>query len=126
MEKIITDRVKTVEDAFSVLNLTMLMPDVSILPERDARRIISYYSLIKIIEALNEGWYPSEGDGGYVPWWLIEWPGGIAAFVSANAYNAPSIASTSVGGGFRFRLKTRSLAVYAAKQFKDLWENIFL
>ena len=127
MEKI-TDRVKSVSDAFEVLNRPFNMPDLSALPEKLVNRFLDEYKLLTVIEALNEGWFPSEDDGGYTPYWWIDWPNGSsAAFGYSHTHLAPSFTNSYFGVGFRLRLKPRALAEYVAEveQFKKLYETLF-
>lgn len=129
MKKQITDRVKSVEDAFKELGRKMEMPDMSMLPEPIANNATSTIKLLTVIEALNEGWFPSEDDGGYTPYWWIDWPNGSsAAFGYSHTHLAPSFTNSYFGVGFRLRLKTRALAKYVAEveQFKKLYEAIII
>jgi len=128
MKKQITDRVKSVEDAFKELGRKMEMPDMSMLPEPIANNATSTIKLLTVIEALNEGWFPSEDDGGYTPYWWIDWRSGSSAAFGLSSPNfAPSYSSSNFGVGFRLRLKTRALAEYVAEveQFKKLYETLF-
>lgn len=106
----ITDRVKTFEDACEVLDIS----------EAYAAELHSIDKLKLIVKALNEGWTPdwnNSSQSKYVPW--FEWNG--TAFV-CNGYSS-WYSRTHVGS--RLCFKNSDLAIYAAKQFQDLY-NEFL
>jgi hypothetical protein len=125
----ITDKVKTFEDACKVLRLNLEnLPIVEHLPEKDRLSIIAYYKLTVIIRALNEGWEPNFANWNeekYWNWFYIADYGAGAGFAYAYASIAASDAHTTVGS--RLCFKTRELAVYARKQFRDLYfEYLFI
>lgn len=124
----ITDRVKSFDDACTVLNRVVLMPDVSMLREQDARSMLAYYKLIIIAEALNEGWKPNWADTDeykWFPWLYVDTDlGSLAGLAYANTSYTASDALANIGS--RLGFKTRELAEYAADQFKDLYRDFLL
>lgn len=144
--KDIRDRVKTFEDACTVLGID---PDEwkkkHLMFDKD---VLAYLKLRVITQALNEGWYPkfTEDERRYYPWFYIlpqeEYDnlsaeekrrcvgragsnaGAYGGLVYADADNASSYSGT--GSGARLAFSNYDLAVYAAKQFIDIWADFVL
>lgn len=121
----ITDRVKTFEDACQVLGLDpKQLPVVDLFPEKDRKSIIAYYKLTVIIRALNEGWEPNWrgwGECKYFNWFYFD--SADFAFEQVADVSAKTAAHISS----RLRFKTRELAAYAGRQFRDLYfECLFI
>lgn len=141
--KDIRDRVKTFEDACTVLGIDHdewkkrhLMFD---------KDVLAYLKLRVIAKALNEGWYPkfTEDERRYYPWFYIitkeEYDNLSAeekrrcvgrAYVNAYAFgglvyaDAGSASSSSYASlGARLAFSNYDLAVYAGKQFIDIWAD---
>ncbi|MDR2009918.1 MAG: hypothetical protein LBQ22_05505 [Bacteroidales bacterium] len=124
-EVIITDRVKTFEDACNILGLDPKQhPVADLLPEKDRRAIIAFYKLTVIVRALNEGWEPNWLDWNewkYYNWFYLD----SAGFGFAATNIAATCASTSIGSQLCF--KTSALARYARETFRDLYfEFLFI
>lgn len=145
-QKDIRDRVKTFEDACTVLGID---PDEwkkkHLMFDKD---VLAYLKLRVITQALNEGWYPkfTEYEYRYYPWFCIltqeEYDnlsaeekrrcvgraGNLAyaygGLVCAHASLASSVSSTL--GGARLAFSNYDLAVYAGKQFIDIWADFVL
>jgi len=122
------EKIKTFEDACKALKLKTDLPDVSLLPEKHREAITAHYKLVIIAEALNDGWEPNWNDSNewkYYAWFEVEAdkknPSGFG--FSTTDFGV-SFARTGVGSRLCFR--TRELALYAAKQFKDLYKQYFL
>ena len=125
----ITETIKTFEDACKALNINPdALPDVSALPEKHRKAIVANYKLITITEALNEGWQPNWNDGSeykYQPWFEIkaskEQPSGFGFSGSfcADWYTAADC-------GSRLCFKSRELCLYAIKQFEELYIDYYL
>lgn len=149
----IMDRVKTFEDACSILGddhpyvcqynfiaseLDSVSPDVE-----------AYMKLRIITAALNEGWEPVfDGKQYHYEVWLDvytkkQWEqlseetrksgvlfGGLAhygadaGFVYASSDLSPSFTSAYLGS--RLCYKNREIALYSGKQFIDIWADYFL
>ena len=144
--KDIRDRVKTFEDACTVLGID---PDEwkkkHLMFVKD---VLAYLKLRIITQALNEGWYPkfTEDERRYYPWFYIltqEEYDNLSfeekrrcvgrAFGNAHAYGglvcayAGSAASVSyANSGARLAFSNYDLAVYAGKQFIDIWADFIL
>lgn len=144
--KDIRDRVKTFEDACTVLGID---PDEwkkkHLMFSKD---VLAYLKLRIITQALNEGWYPkfTEDERRYYPWFYIltheEYDNLSAeakrrcvgrAVGSANAhgglvyaYASPASSVSGTVGGARLAFSNYDLAVYAGKQFIDIWADFAL
>ena len=141
--KDIRDRVKNFEDACTVLGID---PDEwkkrHLMFDKD---VLAYLKLRVISKALNEGWYPkfTEDERRYYPWFYIitkeEYDNLSAeekrrcvgrAYGNANAYGGLVFASASSASsysyayhGARLAFSNYDLAVYAGKQFIDIWAD---
>lgn len=145
--KDITERVKTLEDAISLLgNDNQAVIDYFVLCNKNiSKSILAFAKLRVIAEALNEGWKPTfdEEENRYYPWFYIftkEEYDSLSeenkrkclivgrSFIFLNtgediSYVDASYASSGTGSdfGYRLALKTRELAEYCGKQFIDIW-----
>lgn len=127
--KDITDEVKTYEDACRVLGYNVTedseLRKAGFRPDEIARR-----KLETIAEALNEGWAPdwnNTNEYKYYPWYYIQPHGGADKFAGLACANTNYTASyTRARIGSRLCYKTRNLAAYAGKQFKELYEIMLL
>lgn len=119
-------KIKTFEDACVALNLNPNhLPDVSAIPERMRKRTIADYKLCVIAEALNEGWQPdwsNYSEYKYFPYFDVEaskeTPSGSGLSFHGCDYSG---SRTVVGSRLCFR--TRELAVYAGKQFIEIYTD---
>ena len=117
----VTDRLKTVEDAFNEVGL-----DYKIFKTNAENCGLSddemAYCILKIIaKALNEGWTPNWEDSNerkYYPW--FEYKKG-----SGFVYHCVDYWSTLTDVGSRLCFKNAELAKYAATQFIEVY-NRFL
>ena len=115
--------------------------------EEDMRDLTAFLKLRIITATLNQGWTPdwtNSNEWKYYPWFCLYTEdeyndldaddkerccrvvgrshnnaNAYGGLVYANAYNASSYSHTN--NGSRLALKTRELAVYAGKQFVDIW-----
>lgn len=151
--KDITERIKTFDDAYKALGeshpyvvqydqiFACLMDGEEEIP----KDIIAYLKLRIIVAALNEGWEPqfTEDEWRYFPWFVLYTQKEIdemdeeqksrvvfrslnSAFASggvacAHASNDASCADANIGS--RLAFKSRELAIYAGKQFVEIWAN---
>jgi hypothetical protein len=115
--KSVMDRIKSYEDACE---------DQGIAPGSDLpypgkdHYLNDYQKMVTIAKSLNEGWTPDWSNGReykYYPW--FEWKG--AGFGFSSSYSFFVGTGTSVGS--RLCFKSRELAVYAGKQFQDLYNQ---
>ncbi|OFY87869.1 MAG: hypothetical protein A3F72_03075 [Bacteroidetes bacterium RIFCSPLOWO2_12_FULL_35_15] len=122
------NKIKTFEDACKALNTSETLPDVSALPEKHQKALLSHYKLIIITQALNEGWEPNwnnKNEWKYFPWFEVdasnEKPSGFG--VSDSAYAGWS---TLTYCGSRLCFKSSDLCLYAVEQFKQLYIDYYL
>ena len=141
--KDIRDRVKNFEDACTVLGID---PDEwkkrHLMFDKD---VLAYLKLRVISKALNEGWYPkfTEDERRYYPWFYIitkeeydnlsaeekrrcvgrafNYASASGGLVYAYAYLASSYSNAFYGA--RLAFSNYDLAVYAGKQFIDIWAD---
>lgn len=116
--------------------------------DADIADVIAFKKLRIICAALNEGWTPqfTKDEYRYYPYfWLYRqdeiedmdegqkkeiiplkgnYHGASAGFAFADSSNAPSYSDASVGS--RLCFKTRELAIYAGRQFADLYADFYL
>ena len=141
--KDIRDRVKNFEDACTVLGID---PDKwkkrHLMLDKD---VLAYLKLRVIAKALNEGWYPkfTEDERRYYPWFYIitkekydnlsaeekrRCVGRAVSGASANgglfcAYANSASSCSSADDGARLAFSNYDLAVYAGRQFIDIWAD---
>lgn len=151
--KDITERIKTFDDAYQALgenhpycrafdNYGYAVKDTDVKDDKD---IWAFLKLRIICAALNEGWTPkfTTDEYRYYPWFYLYTQKEIDAMdeeergrvlgrsgysASANAgvacsdtYYASVVSDTS--GGARLCFFKRELAIYAGKQFLDIWAD---
>lgn len=112
----ITDRVKTFEDACSVLGISA----GQILNSEDTIDEAAYKKLKVIARALNEGWKPDWNNSNeykYYPYFNMR--GGFVFYVDGCR-------DQHSGVGSRLCFKNRQLAEYAAKQFEAIYSDYFI
>lgn len=117
----ITDRVKSFEDALAIVGA---VPNVQILldyngQDRDMISAQAFAKLTIIARALNEGWTPDWSNSNeykYYPW--MEYSVG-----SGFSFGAYDFGHPSADVGSRLCFKSRELAEYAGKQFKDIYND---
>lgn len=112
--KNITDRVKSFEDACGVLGISIS----DILSKYDTKDEAAYKKLKVIARALNEGWEPdwkNQNQPKYLPY--FEHNG--TAFSHSDYYYW----STDAHVGSRLYYKSFDLAIYAGKQFIDIYND---
>jgi hypothetical protein len=120
--------IKTKEDAYKVLGIDRdkALPDYSGMPEKHQVALTAHADLIVVVEALNfvanEGkeWKPNwsnYNERKYYPYFDLE--NGLV-FIRVDVWYSLTGASS------RLCFKSRDLAEYAAKQFKELYERYYL
>lgn len=149
----VTERIKTFEDALNTLGENDMlvkefrifcdaMTDENHFPSCD---ILAYFKLRIICAALNEGWEPrfTEDEWRYFPWFRLytqeeydELDEEDKARVVLRSYNSSSTSggvayvdassgasSTYSNYGSRFAFKSRELALYAGRQFVEIYAD---
>lgn len=122
-------KIKSFEDACKAVNIDpKALPEVSMLPAIHQKAIVAHYKLIIIAEAINDGWQPNWNDSNewkYFPWFEVEADEDRpAGFGFSYSYYDIWPSSTLVGS--RLCFKTRETAIYAGKQFEDLYKDMML
>lgn len=118
--------IKIFEDACKALNLdsTTVIPDFSLFPESDQQAMIAHAKLVIIAKAINGDWVPDWTNGEwdkYYPWFKMGSPsGGGFSYYGYDSWNADSLV------GSRLCFETREKAIYAGKQFEDLYKVYFV
>ena len=118
--------IKTFEDACKVQNLdpSKVIPDFSFFPESDRKAMIAHAKLVIINKAIVGDWVPdweNYNEYKYYPWFEMGSSSGVGfAYVGCVGWCAVSYV------GSRLCFQTREQAVYAAKQFEDLYKEYFV
>lgn len=118
----IIEKIKTFEDAMEATGRKE-MPDFSSFPEDMRKHFEALFKMVVIVEALNEGWKPDWDDYNeckYYPWFEMS----PSSFAFCDSSYDRGFANA--GSGSRLKLKSRELAEYCGKQFKDIWKYIQL
>lgn len=122
-------KIKTYEDACVALDRDpQVLPVVTGLPEKHALSIIAYYMLVTICEALNEGWEPNwndEEEYKYQPWFKVDASADKPSGFGFSLTDCDFWISYAFVGS-RLCLKSNGLALYAGKQFADLYKQYLL
>jgi hypothetical protein len=114
----ITDRVKTFDDACSIKGIK---PE-SLFNPGDTPDEKAYKKLKLIVEVLNEGWRPDwtkSGEYKYYPWFDLSSGSGLSYYGCADVRSASPV-------GSRLVFKSKDLAIYAAKQFEEIYKDFFI
>ena len=124
----VTKQVTSYETACKVLDILPTYPKFVQCAKIDRKSMIAYHQLTVIIRALNilpngKYWKPDFNNWNECKW-RIWWQADEDGRGCSGAGSAPSGASASVGSRLIFRSK--ELADYCAKQFKDLWSDYIL
>ena len=115
--QLITDKVKTYEDALKVLG----REDFS--RENLYNREIARRKLEIITEALNEGWKPDWENASQLKWYP-HFCGGAAGLGVSFSSSSPALAYSRIG--VRLCCKSEEIADYVGQKFLDLYKEIFL
>ena len=115
----VTDRIKTVEDAFNEVGKSYEDFQTWVRGSGIPNHIVAEMELEVVIQALNEGWTPNWEDGNerkYTPWMQYKKGSG---FVYGSVYLWHSFANV----GSRLCFKNAELAKYAATQFVAVYNR---
>lgn len=112
----ITDRVATLEEAKAILGIK----DDCFSTNKHSKRALAFQNLCIVIEALNEGWTPDWEDSNQPKYYnYFRMKGGF----SCNLVNY-NYTFTYVPSALCF--KSEALARYCAKQFEQLYKDLYL
>jgi hypothetical protein len=101
------------------------LPEISMLPEKDQKAIVSHYKLTVIFEAANKingEWTPDWTDSSqwkYYPWFNMSSGSGLSYFVYDFVFSYSTV-------GSRLCVGTWELAEYLGKTFIDLYTDYFI
>lgn len=117
--------IKTFEDACKAINVEpTIIPDFSLFPESDQQAMIAHAKLVIIAKAINGDWVPdwtNSSEYKYYPWFKMGSPsGGGFSYNDCGGWGAGS------GAGSRLCFESREKAIYAGKQFEDLYKAYFV
>lgn len=152
----VTERVKTFDDACHELGETHpLVQHLNLFEHHLADHldgmgdVLAYLKMRIVVAALNEGWTPdwgSKDEYKWYPWFYIlteeeyndlddddkcrvvgrasHSAGAYGGFVYSHSYYGSS--GTGANFGARLALKSKKLAIYAGRQFGELWASFFI
>jgi len=119
----ITNRIKTYEDACDELGIEpvdiQVMKSVGFTDDE-----ITYRKIKTITEVLNEGWKPNWSNRDqkkWIPYFNTLSPSGFAFDDTYYCYTYPY-----AGNASRLCFQSEELAIYAGKQFLDIWKDLIL
>lgn len=113
----VTERISEFEDVLADQNITV--EQFKRMTENDTDDEVAYKKLKLIACALNEGWVPDWTNSNEYKWWpYFKYTAGFG--FSCTLYGGWSSGALV---GSRLVFKTKELAVYAAEQFKDIYND---
>jgi hypothetical protein len=110
------DRIKTLEQAKETLGIK----DDCFSTNKHSKRALAFQNLCIVIEALNEGWSPdwtNENEYKYYNYFSIT--GGFSYHTVAYTHTRTNVPSALC-------FKNEELAKYCAKQFEQLYKDLYL
>jgi len=114
----ITDRVATLEEAKAILGIK----DDCFSTNKHSKRALAFQNLCIVIEALNEGWTPDWEDKNQAKYYNYFRMKGGFSYHAVN-YNYYNLTHTYVPSALCF--KSEALARYCAKQFEQLYKDLY-
>jgi len=122
-------KIKTFADACKKLGLDPnKLPDVSLLPEKHQKSIIAFFKLIIIVEAINNGWTPNWNNSNQYKYYAWFWVEASEQQPAGSGFSRSDYVSSYTHSyvGSRLCFETSEQAMYAAKQFGDLYQDYLL
>lgn len=111
----ITDRVATLEEAKAILGIK----DDCFSTNKHSKRALAFQNLCIVIEALNEGWTPDWEDQNQAKYYnYFRMKGGFS-------FNYVSYDDTGTRVPSALCFKSEALARYCAKQFEQLYKDLY-
>lgn len=131
VEKVVKKDIRTIVKNYSdaCIALSILpIAEEALLDKGFTASEIALRKLATIVEALNEGWkadWANVEELKHFPYFnVIAHDNADAGIVLTYSSYTPSYAQSAIGS--RLCLKTQDLAIYAGKQFTDLYKIIFI
>ncbi|MGV4413848.1 hypothetical protein [Chryseobacterium sp. T1] len=123
----IKEKVKSFEDACSILGIQPITPDFSFLEEKEQRAQLAHFKLVIITKALNEGWTPDWDNGKWDKWFPWFWFNDNSSSSSGRfSFGFSGYRYSDSYCGSRLCFKSSELADYAAEQFFDLYRDYYV
>jgi hypothetical protein len=119
IEFVYTD-IKSFEDACKKLNIEPILPEVTMLRDKNQKSVIANYKLDVIQEAINEDWKADWNDDDqykYYPWFKRSSSG------SGFAYDGCFYDDSASDVGSRRVFPSSDIAEYVGNQFLDLYND---
>ncbi len=120
--------IKSFEDACKALNISSVLPDVSMLPQEEQKAITAHYQLVIIAKALNGDWKPNWNNYDeykYYPWFDMEtYNDGRENDGFSFCDCGFSCAASHVGS--RLCFSSSKIAKYAGQTFLPLYKDYFV
>ena len=113
--------IKTFEDACEALGITT-NSHTPIFDEDEAPDEIAYKKLKVIVAAINQGWVPDWTNSNqykYYPYFNLSSGSGFSGHDYDDRYSYSHV-------GSRLCFESREKCLYAAEQFKDIYEDFFI
>jgi hypothetical protein len=110
------------------LDARRVLPDVSLLPEKDQKAIIAFVKMCIIQRSLNGDWEADWNDfdqAKYSPWFNVEGKQGSSSGFGLS-YGGYGYDCSDTYLGVRLFYKDRETAKYAGTQFVELYEDLIL
>lgn len=119
----ITDKIKTIEDAYAAQGLVM-QDEIPFAEPKNGRQLAanSFMNAMVLTEALNEGWVPDydTNEDKYEIWWYMRSEAAGGPGFSFLVYYC-DLSGSRVGARLVFR--TRQLARYAGETFPEVYKD---
>ena len=113
--------IKTFEDACDALGIST-NSHTPIFDEDEAADEIAYKKLKVIVAAINQGWVPDWTNSDqykYYPWFNLSSGSGFSVHGYGDDFSYSSV-------GSRLCFESKEKCLYAAEQFKDIYEDFFI
>lgn len=125
----ICKKIRTFNDACSILKISEDIPDYSFLPELMSKRMVAMYKLIIITKALNEGWEPKyDKEENYVTYFPTGFYNSDQEFPFKHEFgmhDSFSIDTIDYQAGGLLMFKHHGLGNYSGVQFRDLYLDLY-
>jgi hypothetical protein len=98
-----------------------VLPNVSGMPKEHRKAVIAAAKLFIIVDVLNDGWVPNWDDRSQEKWWPC-------FYLNKPGFRIDTVYSdcTRTNVSFRLCFKSKDIALYAAKNFKQLYRDLMV